>query len=169
MMMVVGISLLFSYLFQGIVSNYVGYLYLDLSWFTSIYILVCLLVLRPYFENEMKYLLLLIVVGFVMGIAYTDAVFLNVMLFVVVYYFAKFFHVVFPNNCMMVNVSTLLGVFIYHIVSYLFLFILDYDHYSIYVLFKILVHSIPMTIVYTTFIYLVIDFCYKRFGLREIK
>ena len=100
MMILSFVVLIFYYLFQMISSNYIGYIYHDLSFLTTIYILVALLVVRPYFENEKKYLVMLVVVGFLMGITYTNAVFLNICLFLVVYYFTKFFHFYFSidNN-----------------------------------------------------------------------
>lgn len=169
MMILSVVVLLFSYLFQMISSNYIGYIYHDLSFLTTIYILVALLVVRPYFENEKKYLVMLVVVGFLMGITYTNAVFLNICLFLVVYYFTKFFHFYFPYNYLTINISTLVGIFIYHIFSFLFLYMVGYDHYHVGILLEILFHSIPMTILYTTLIYFLVDTIYHRLGLREVK
>lgn len=169
MMILSVVVLLFSYLFQMISSNYIGYIYHDLSFLTTIYILVALLVVRPYFENEKKYLVMLVVVGFLMGITYTNAVFLNICLFLVVYYFTKFFHFYFPYNYLTINISTLIGIFIYHVFSFLFLYMVGYDHYHIGILFEILFHSIPMTILYTTLVYFLVDTIYHRLGLREVK
>lgn len=169
MMILSVVVLLFSYLFQMISSNYIGYIYHDLSFLTTIYILVALLVVRPYFENEKKYLVMLVVVGFLMGITYTNAVFLNICLFLVGYYFTKFFHFYFPYNYLTINISTLVGIFIYHIFSFLFLYMVGYDHYHVGILLEILFHSIPMTILYTTLVYFLVDTIYRRLGLREVK
>lgn len=169
MMILSVVVLLFSYLFQMISSNYIGYIYHDLSFLTTIYILVALLVVRPYFENEKKYLVMLVVVGFLMGITYTNAVFLNICLFLVVYYFTKFFHFYFPYNYLTINISALVGIFIYHIFSFLFLYMVGYDHYHVGILLEILFHSIPMTILYTTLVYFLVDTIYRRLGLREVK
>ena len=169
MMILSVVVLLFSYLFQMISSNYIGYIYHDLSFLTTIYILVALLVVRPYFENEKKYLVMLVVVGFLMGITYTNAVFLNICLFLVVYYFTKFFHFYFPYNYLTINISTLIGIFIYHIFSFLFLYMVGYDHYHVGILLEILFYSIPMTILYTTLVYFLVDAIYHRLGLREVK
>ena len=169
MMIVSIITLLFSYLVQTISSNYAGYIYHDLSLFTTIYILIALFVIKPYFENEKKYLAILVITGFLMGITYTNAVFLNVCLFFVVYYFTKFFHFYFPYNYVTINISSLMGIFIYHIASFFFLYAVGYDHYSIGILLEILLHSIPMTLIYTTIVYFIVDTLFHRLNLREVK
>lgn len=163
------ITLLFSFLFQTISSNYAGYIYHDLSLFTTIYILIALLVIKPYFENEKKYLAVLIITGFLMGITYTNAVFLNICLFIVVYYFSKLFHFYFPYNYFTINISTLIGIFIYHIASFFFLFAVGYDQYNFGNLLEILLHSIPMTLIYTTVLYFILDKLFHQLNLREIK
>ena len=169
MMLVAIISLVFSCLIQGISSNYLGYIYSDLSLFSTIYILINLLVLRPYFGSEKKYLIILGVFSFAMGIAYTDAVLLNVFLFFIIYYFSKMFHYYFPYNFFTLNISCLLGVFVYHIVTFFFLFILESDYYSINMLFSIVTHSILMTLGYTSLLYFIFKFLFSNLLLREIK
>lgn len=169
MIILSSVILLFSYLFQEIISNYIGYTYSSLSWFSTIYILIALLGLRQYFSNELKYLLVVVIVGFLMGISYTDAVFLNISLFIVVYFFTRFFHFYFPYNYLTVNISTLLGIFIYHIISFFFLVVAGYDVYTFKMLLSILLHSVPMTIIYTTFIYFILDTLNKKFDLREVR
>ncbi len=163
------ITLIFSYLVQGIISNYLGYTYANLSIFSTIYVLISLLVIRPYFENEKKYLLLLIIFGLLMDITYTSTFILNICFFITVYYFSKAFHFFFPYNFFTINISSLLSIFIYHILSFLFLLILKYDSYSIQMLLKILTHSVIMTLLYTSFLYFITTFIQKKLELKEVK
>lgn len=163
------IVLLISLLIQGIMSNYLGYTYLDLSIFSTIYVLIALLILNPYFENKKKYFLILIIFGLVMDIVYTNTFILNVCLFIIVYYFSKSFHFFFPYNWITISVSNLLSIFLYHIISFLFLNILKYDVYTFSNLLKILSHSILMTIIYTNIIYTIVVFVKQKFQLKEVK
>ena len=158
-----------SYLIQGTISNYVGYTYNSLSWVTTLYVLIALLILKPYYENEKKYFALLIITGFLVGISYTNAVFLNIILFIISYYITKFFHFYLPFNYLTINISTLLGIFSYHILSFLFLISTGYDHFNLLMLLKILLHSIPMTIIYTTTLYFLVKTLFEKLNLREIK
>lgn len=163
------IVLILSCFVQGMISNYLGYTYLDLSIFSTIYILIALLVIKPYFENEQKYFILLIIFGLLMDIVYTNTFILNTCLFIVIYYFTKFFHFFFPYNYMTINISNLLSIFIYHIITFLFLWLLRYDHYSLGMLLKILTHSIIMTLFYTSLVYEVVYLIQKKFQLKVVK
>ena len=169
MMILSIITIILSSLIQGVVSNYLGYTYHNLSLFSTIYILIALLVVKPHFENEKKYLILLITFGFIMDIAYTNTFLLNTCLFVIVYYFSKFFHFFFPYNLFTINISNLLSLFLYHIISFLFLTILRYDNYTIQVLFNVLTHNIIMTIIYTTILYSIVQFIKEKFDLKDVK
>ena len=169
MMILAIVTLLFSFLVQGIISNYIGYSINHLSWFLTIYPLINLLILIPYFQEQKKNLLLVIVFGLFMDIVYTNTFILNACLFTLIYYFSKCFHFFFPYNLFTVNISNLLSIFLYHIISFLFLLLLRYDHYSFMVLVKMLTHSVVMTIIYTSIMYLLIHFIYDKLDLKEIK
>lgn len=163
------IIVIFSLLLQGITSNYITYIYNNLSIFHTIYILIAILIIKSNFENEKKYLVLLIISGLIVDITYTNTFILNTSLFIVIYYFSKLIHFFLPYNLLTVNLSTLLGIFIYHITSFLFLNILKYDNYTFYVLLKILGCSILMTIIYTSTIYLINNYIKNKFYLKEVK
>lgn len=169
MMILSIIVVLLSCLVQGILSNYLGYTYLDLSWFSTIYLLIALLVLKPYFENEKKYLVLLTVFGLIMDIVYTNTFILNTCLFILAYYFTKAFHFFFPYNLFTVNISNLLAIFLYHIVSFLFLSVLQYDNYTIWVLLRVLSHSMLMTVLYTSVLYTIVHLIQQKLQLKEVK
>lgn len=169
MMLLSILLLLVSTLIQGIISNYLGYTYTNLSIFSTIYVLIALLILVPYFENKKKYFILLIIFGLIIDMAYTNTFVLNTCLFITCYIVSKIFHTFFPYNWLTTSVSNLLSIFTYHIISFIFLNILKYDTYSFSVLTKILSHSILMTIIYSNFIYLITSFIFKKLELKEVK
>lgn len=169
MILIAVIILLISTLIQGIISNYLGYICDSLSIFSTVYVLIALLVLNPYFENKKKYFVLLIIFGLIVDITYTDTFLFNTCLFAGIYYFSKFFHFFFPYNWITISISNLFSVFIYHIVSFLFLTILGYDNYTLFSLLKILSHSIFMTIVYSNIIYTIVALITEKFSLKEVK
>ena len=81
MMLASVITLLISTFIQGTVSNYLGYTYNNLSIFSTIYVLIAILILNPYFENKKKYFTLLIIFSLIIDITYTNTLFLNAFLF----------------------------------------------------------------------------------------
>lgn len=163
------ILLIISVIIQGITSNYLGYIYTDLSLFSTIYVLITILVLNPYFENKKKYVIVLIIFGLIMDIVFTNTVLFNICLFLILYYFNKTFHFFLPYNFVTVNISSLCSVFLYHIITFGFLVLVKYDQYTISMLIKILSHSIIMTITYTSLIYGVCYLLYQKLELRQIK
>lgn len=158
-------TLIFSLLIQGLTSNYLGYTYADLSIFSTVYVLIALLILNPYFENKKKYFLLLIIFGLIIDITYTHTLLFNVCLFIMCYYISKCFHFFFPYNLITISVSNTISIFAYHIVSFIILTVLKYDVYSISNLLKILGNSILMTIIYSNVLYIIIVLIIKKKSL----
>lgn len=169
MMLISIIAVLISAFIQGSISNYLGYAYENLSIFSTIYVLIALLTINPYFENKKKYFILLIIIGLIIDIAYTNTFGLNVCLFIVGYYFSKAFHFFFPYNWLTISISNLISIFIYHIISFLLLTILKYDTYTFSYLLKILKHSIIMTIAYSSILHILVNYIFKKFQLKEVK
>jgi len=162
-------SLIISCLIQGMISNYLGYTYTGVSIFSTLYILINLLLLRPYFENEKKYILLLIIFGLIVDIVFTNTFIFNTCLFLIIYFFSKVFHSFFPYNAITLSVSNLLSIFIYHFLNFLTLTIIRYDSYTLSGLSTILSHSILMTIIYTCVLYYVLRLIRAKLQLRDVK
>lgn len=169
MMLASVITLLISTFIQGTISNYLGYTYSNLSIFSTIYVLIAILILNPYFENKKKYFTLLIIFSLIIDITYTNTLFLNTFLFIICYYISKIFHSFFPYNWLTISVSNLICITIYHTITFLLLTILKYGVYQGSNLTKILSHSILMTIIYSIIVHVVISFISKKFELRGIK
>ena len=163
------ITLIISFLIQGIASNYIGYHQTNLSWFLTIYPLINLLILTPHFEESKKLLILVIIFGLLTDIVYTNTPVLNTCIFITVYSLSKCFHFIFPYNLLTLNISNLLGICIYHIINFIFLIVIRYDNYSIKMLLQVISHSIIMTIIYTSILYIIIEKITKKLELKEVK
>ena len=169
-MMILSILVLFFSMFmQGVISTYTGYLYSNLTFFSTLYVLDAILILSPYFENKKKYFLLLLVFGLSIDIAYTNTFMLNTCLFVFCYFISKLFHSFFPYNWLTVSASNVVSVWGYHFISFVYLNLLKYDVYSFKVLFHIFSHSILMTIIYSSLLYIIVNFIFKKFELKIVK
>ena len=169
MMFVSFMTLLISVFIQGTISNYLGYTYSNLSCFSTIYILIALLIINPYFENKKKYFTLLIIFSLIIDITYTNTLFFNSFLFIICYYISKIFHNFFPYNWLTISVSNLMCIIIYHTITFFMLTILKYGVYQISNLTNILSHSILMTIIYSIIVHVVLSFINKKFPLKEVK
>ena len=166
MMILSNILLIISFLLQGLVSNFIG---VNSSIFYTIYVLISLLIIYPHFENKKKYLILLFIFGLLMDLVYTNTTLLNVSLFFIIYYFSRMFHFFLPYNLLTINISNILSVFIYNIITFLMLVILRVDSYSFISLIKLLGSSILMSIIFTSIVYWLVNYLKKRLDLKEVK
>ena len=127
------------------------------------------MVLQPYFESDKKFLILILIFGMLLDITYSNTFILCTCIFVAIFYFNKLLNFFFPYNLFTVNLFSILSMIIYHVLTFLFLVLLKFDAYSILVLLKIIACNIIMTILYTSVMFLVIEFIYKKFRLKLVK
>jgi len=163
------ICLLISFFFQGFISTYLNYSLMNPSWFSCIYILVMLIVLMPYFENQKKFLKLLIIFGLLMDIVYTNTFILNTIIFLIIYFICKFINYYLPHNFLIMNFLNVISVVLYHCFTFISLFIIRYDSYSIMSLITIISHSILMTVIYGSIMYFIVSFLFNFFDIKTIK
>ena len=157
-----------SFLLDGLVSNFISGSIHNSSMFNTIYSVIALVIIYNYFDNNSKFLKILFVLGILFDIVYTNTFLLNIFIFIVIYIILGMINNYIPNNIFTINVKTLLAVFIYHILSYIILSIANYDSYS-YILLMVLPRSVIMTIIYTSFSYIMIKKIYFKRYTKKIK
>ena len=168
-MIVAIISVVISFLLDAFFSNNLAYSITDPSWFSTIYVVVCLLVLFPYFDNYKKYFYLLLGCALVFDVVYTGTILVNVIIFIILYLVVKKLNFWFPNNFFVANIISLIGISIYHVMCFVILSIVKYNSYDISLLGLILSHSIIATIIYTSLLYMSINTIYNHFNIKQIK
>lgn len=140
----------------------------DVSYFTTIYTVISFVVIYPYFYNKKKYYILLIIFGILF-----DA-YILLLLCLMSYIFRDWFVIYLLNNILsdnifMINIISIIAIITYHLLSFIILSIAGYANYSFLLLGRIIVHSIIMTIIYTSLSYLIIKTLFNRFDIKEIK
>lgn len=168
-MIIAVISVILSFLLDVFLSNITSYSLNDPSWFSTIYTIIILFLLFPYFNNEKKYFAILIITALFFDIVYTATFMLNITIFIILYIVVKKLNFWLPNNLIISNIISLIVIFGYHIISFLILNIVNYNDYSAILLFNILTHSILSTIIYTTIMYFVLQKIYNLFKIKQIK
>ena len=169
MMFVSIFSLFVSFLLQGLFSNFFNYTIGNLSIFTTVFVLINFVVLQEYFEDNKKFVILIVIFGLFMDIVYNSTAFLSVFIFVVVFLVNKVLKFFLPYNFFTVNLFSIISVLLYHFISFFFLIVLRFDSYSIIVLLKIVYSSFIMTFIYTSFLYFIINYVFKKFDLKNIR
>ncbi len=168
-MIIAIVSVIISFFLDGLLSNYFNFSLINPSIFKTIYTIVALVVVLPYFNNDRKYLYILFVTAILFDIVYTNTFILNIILFFIIYLLNKFLDFFMPHNLLNSNIRSILSLIVYYILSFSILNIVKYNEYSLSLLLNIITHSIIMTIIYTTILYFITKYLYEKFNIKQIR
>ena len=168
-MIIAIISLFISFLLDNFFSNNIAYSITSPSWFSTIYTLICLFVIYPYFSNQKKYFYLLISCAILFDVVYTGTFLVNLSIFIILYFIINKINFWLPNNLLMTNILSLIGIIMYHVLCFIILSIVRYNTYDVNLLLNIITHSIISTIIYTSILYIVLSKIYDRLNIKQIK
>lgn len=141
----------------------------SVSYFTTIYTIIALVVIYPYFANEKKYYILVIIFGALFDILYTSTLLINVVFFLLIAVIIKVLNTIMSDNIFTTNVISIISIIIYHLLSFVILNLETSQTYSLILLGKIITHSILMTIIYTTISYVIIKLIYNKLDMKQVK
>lgn len=149
------ITVYFSFLLEGIVSNYIP---IQTPLFHPLFTVISLIVIYPFFYNQRKqYFLLAIIIGFLYDIAYTDTLFCHVLLFVTMALFIEKLNIWISNSMLNVAIMSLFTVIVYRILSFLILILIGYLSFSIEPLLRSIASSLILNMIYAAILYLLTD------------
>ena len=161
-MIIIIVYTIISFLLDALTSNLINTTLNNPSIFNTIYSVICLVIIYNYFDNDNKYLKVLLILGILFDIVYTGTILLNIIIFLVIYIIIRIINDYITNN------KSLLAIAIYHIMSYLILDIVHYDNFTSKLL-MILPRSIIMTIIYTSLSYVIFKKIYFKKYSKKIK
>ena len=168
-MIVAIIYLIISFILEGFLSNIFPSTLSNISYFTTIYTIISLVVIYPYFYNHKKYYILLIIFGLLFDIVYTSTFLLNTVIFIIIGITIKILNNMLSENIIMTNIISIITITLYHILSYLILSIVNYLNYDIMLLLSIILHSLIMTVIYTSVSYLILKLIHNKLEIKQIK
>jgi len=155
-----------SFLLDGIISNLIPFDLIDPSYFKTIYSIISLVIIYNYFDNQKKYLTILVVLGIFFDIVYTNTFILNIIIFLIIYLILSKLDYLITTNIFTINLKSIVCVSSYHILTYIILLLANYNNYSIKLLGLILLRSIIMTIIYTSISYIFLNKIYDNKRIR---
>ena len=161
-MIIAVIYVIISFLLDSLMSNILPFNLVDPSWFKTIYSVISLVILYNYFDNQKKYLSILIVLGIFFDIVYTNTFIVNIIVFLIIYFILSQLDYIITTNIFTINLKSITCISLYHILTYIILLLANYNNYSIKLLGIILLRSIIMTIIYTTISYLIMNKIYDN-------
>lgn len=158
--------LLFTFVIEGVSSLYISNSLINPSMFITIYTLIALIVIYPYFENKKKYLYILTIMGILFDIVYTNTFLINVVIFITIYFVNRLVDEILPDNIFIINIKSYLAVILYYSLTYIIIIITGYASYPIGMLFRLYYLCIMMSVIYTTISYVVIKYLTNKFDIK---
>lgn len=164
--MLVAITLIVSFCLDGIISNFIP-LYSQLL--IPLLTLMSLLIVYPYFNHhENDYLKVAGVLGLCYDIVFTDTVFLNCVLFLLVALFIRLLNEWFSNNIFSVGLMAMLVITFARILEYSILSLVGFFAFDWMYLFQGIYSSILLNVIYVMLLYVVTDKISRKFHIRKI-
>lgn len=168
-MIIVIIYMIISFMLDALISNFINMSITNPSIFNTIYSVIALVIIYNYFDDDNKYIKILLVLGILFDIVYTSTFLLNIFIFIVIYIVIKFINEYIPNNLFTINIKSLIAISLYHILSYLILMLVHYDYYSFKCLLLMIPKSIIMSVIYTSISYIMMKKIYFKKYTKKIK
>lgn len=168
-MIISTIILIISFLLDGIMSYYLTSNTTFVSIFSTIYTVIALVIIYKFFSNEKKYLFFCVLFGLLFDITYTNTFIFNAFLFFIIGINIILLNTKLANNIFNNTIFSLISIFLYYILSNIILIFINYTSFNTYLLFKILINSILMTIIYSLICTIIVDKLNKKFNFKIVK
>lgn len=158
------VIIIISLIFDGLLTNYLPYLVNDLSLFTPLFTVTILFLIYPFYrKNPKKYFIIAFIVGFIYDSFYTNLLFFNAIIFLIISIIAKYIYKNFEVSYLRLIIYIVIIITAYESLTGLILFLFRIVPVTpSKVLYKI-THSLIINILYGEFIFLILNIIPKRF------
>jgi rod shape-determining protein MreD len=165
-MKLVFISVIISFLLDSILTSFIPIN----SIFLPLFSLISLIIIYPYFhKEENRYLVFSFLLGLLYDICYTDTIFLNAFIFLLISFFIKLINEYISNNVFNISFISMLVITIYRIITYFVLVIINYLKYDFNDLLVSIYSSLIINVFYGIMLYLITDFISKKYKIDKIE
>lgn len=158
------IIILISLVLDGILTNYLPYLVNDLSLLTPLLSVVSIFMIYPFYrKKENKYYIISFIMGIIYDLWYTNLLFFNAILFLLIALITKYIYKNFEISWLKIIIYLIGIISIYEIMNAGILLLFNLVPITCYkVLYKIS-HSLILNVIYAEFIYLIINIIPKKY------
>lgn len=162
--MLTSIILTISIILDGVLTNYLPYLVNDLSFFTPLLTVVSIFILYPLNrKKETKFFIIMFIVGIIYDLLYTNLLFLNGLLFVLITLISKIIYKNFETSYFKLIIYTILVIIVYETVYAGILLIYRIVPITLYKLIYKISHTLILNIIYTELLYFIINKLPKKY------
>lgn len=165
--MIYSIVIFISFLLEGLISNIIPF---HSPLFQNCFTLVSLLVLYPYFYNRQSlFFTLAFISGMLLDITYTNTLFLNGLLFLLMAYFIKKLNIWISSNTINDIFLTIIIIILYRTISYFVLMLINNYPFNFNLFATSITSSLILNIIYAVFLSFVMDKLRIKFHLIKVE
>ena len=158
------IIMICSLLLDGILSNYLPYLVNDLSYFTPMFTIVSIFICYPFYrKSEVKFYIILFILGIVYDMFYTNLLFIDGCLFVILGYLSYYLQKVFGLGYLKMILYAIVMVCTYEVLFSIILFAYNMVPITISLVVYKIVHSLIINIIYLELLYVIVKIIPKKY------
>lgn len=163
-MMVSNIILIFSFLLDGILSNFLPFMTSDLSIFTPLLTVTSLVIIYPFYKkNNKKFLITAFILGIIYDLFYTNLLLLNGFIFLVLGEIIILLNKEFGDSHLKNILHIFIIIVLYELLTSIIIVIFNLVPISIdKVLYKIS-HSLLLNLIYGELFYIVLKLIPKKY------
>lgn len=159
------ILLIISFYLENIFFNSI-----NCNFLIPLFILMSFVIIYPYmYSSKKKYLISILIIGIIYDITYTDTLFLNSLLFLLIGYFIIIMNKYINNNLINTLLIDLLVIIIYRVAIYLFLVFVNYINRNTNDLFISITNSLLINIIYSVILYELLKIIAKKREIYKLK
>lgn len=153
--------ILVSFLLESIFSNFIA---ISSNVFIPLFTLTALVILFPYYNKEKEYFKMCILFGFLYDVVFTNTLFINVGLFMMVGFTTKILNYYLSNNILNNTIMLIISVILYRFIMYFIIIFSNIYNFDFMLLFKSIYSSLILNIIYSIILYFIIE----KFVLKKI-
>lgn len=161
------IFIIISLLLDGIINNLLPFI--DLSLFTPLLTLISIIIIYPlYIKKKKEYLITLFITGIIYDLLYTNQLFLNGVIFLIIGIIIMNLYNKISINYLIILLFSLLIIIIYILLTGLILLIFNVVPISINKLLYIIKNSILLNLIYSEILYIILKRMPKKYKKTSI-
>jgi rod shape-determining protein MreD len=158
------IIVIVSLLLDGILTNYLPYLVNDLSLFTPLLTVITIFLIYPFYRKKVnKYYISAFIIGFIYDLFYTNLLFFNAILFLIIAVISNYIYKNFEVTYLKLIIYLVLIITIYETLTCLIILIFNLVPVTFTKLVYKILHSLILNIIYGEIIYLIINKLPKKY------
>lgn len=164
-MIISSMIVVFSFLLDGILSNFLPFMVGRLSFFTPLFTVMSVFLIYPFYKKKEKhkYFLTIGIVGIIYDLAFTNLLFFHMILFLLLGLLTIFFYRYLDTNFLMILIESVLIISVYQILSSLFFILFQVVPISFDDFLYLLEHTLLINVLYGEFVFLMIKFLPKKY------